>query len=89
MMVVFPNPMLTVKDTDLMIEYGSSQCEVHIEDGFLPLCVPQRYGFNIRELSQKLLDNAQPTPFGVRYDGEQNSQGYLLCLVAPGRELEI
>lgn len=46
--------MLTLKDGDLLIDYGSNQCQVHMEDEFLPFFEPQHCGFSIAKLNWKL-----------------------------------
>lgn len=48
---VFPNPMVSLKDGDLLIDYGSNQCQVHMEDEFLPFLEPQHYRFVRAELN--------------------------------------
>lgn len=37
---VFPDPMVSLKDGDLLIDYGSNQCQVHMEDEFLSFLEP-------------------------------------------------
>lgn len=41
LIVVFPNPVLTFKDRNLMDDYGSNQRRIYKEDGFLS--EPQHY----------------------------------------------
>lgn len=48
---VFPNPIVSLKGGDLLIDYGSNQCQVHMEDEFLPFLEPQNYGFVRAELN--------------------------------------
>lgn len=60
-LVVFPNPMLTLKDRDLMLNYGFNQCQVHKEDDFLPSPV-----LWIPHSRTKLSSNAFSIPFGVK-----------------------
>lgn len=40
---VFPNPMLSLKDGDPLIDFGPNQCQVHMEDESLPFLEPQHY----------------------------------------------
>ena len=45
--------MLTLKDGDLLIDYGSNQCQVYMEDEFVPFFEPQHSGFSISKIKLK------------------------------------
>lgn len=49
--------MLTLKDGDLLIDYGSNQCQVYMQDEFVPFLNPSIMDSAYQKLNWKLSTN--------------------------------